>query len=96
MLSVNWQEGPYSIGLSQKHVGERWLDEENTKRLDPYDVADLYVAVTGEAIGPLQSYALRMTVNNLFDEDYLGGGAGGWGAWIGGGRTAAISLSADF
>ncbi len=96
VLSVDWQEGPYGIGFSQKHVGERWLDEENTIRLDPYDVADLYVAVTGEAIGPLKGYSVRMTVNNLLDEDYLGGGAGGWGAWIGGGRTTAISFSADF
>lgn len=97
VVSLDWQRDHLAAGFSNKHVGERWLDEANTERLAAYDVADLYVAVSAEALGDaLQGLRIKFTINNVFDEDYLGGAAGGWGAWIGGGRFAAISVLADF
>ncbi|TQV78928.1 TonB-dependent receptor [Exilibacterium tricleocarpae] len=97
VISLDWQKGPYRAGLSTKHVGERWLDPQNTQRLDAYDVADMYIAVAGDhGGGIIKGYELRLTINNLFDEEYIGGVAGGFGGWLGAGRTAALALQVDF
>jgi outer membrane receptor for Fe3+-dicitrate len=95
VMSIDWQDNKYSAGLSNKLVGRRFIDRSNTSSADAYITSDLYVAVTGDAISDgLQGYELRLVVNNLFDESYLGGIAG-FGAWIGSPRTAVISLTVD-
>ncbi len=96
VLSLDWNQDIYSAGISSKYVGERWLDFANEDRLDAYNVTDIYASVSGEAAGSLQGYEIRFTINNLFNEDYIGGVAGGWGGWIGSGRTAAVNLVLDF
>lgn len=97
VVSADWSKDLYEAGISTKWVGERWLDPDNTSRIDGYLVADVYLGVNGESLsGALQGINLKLVVNNLFDKRYLGGVAGGWGGWIGGGRTAALSLTADF
>ncbi len=95
VLSFDWSEDAYRAGLSSKYVGERWIDAANTQRADAFTVTDLYFAIAGDGFGDAQGYEVKLTVNNLFDEDYLGGISGGWGAWIGGGRTAAITFTLD-
>ncbi|MCV6615708.1 MAG: TonB-dependent receptor [Cellvibrionaceae bacterium] len=96
VLSIDWQKDSYSAGLSTKWVGERWLDAANTQRIDAYTVADFYAAVSLGAIGEqVEDVQLRLTINNITDESYLGGVAGS-GAWIGAPRTAAVNLQASF
>ncbi len=97
VVSANWQKEQYRAGLSNKHVGERWIDPANTQRIDAYDVMDLYVAIQGKTDGDLfNGYEVRFTVNNLLDERYIAGVSGGWGGWLGASRTAAVSLKLDF
>lgn len=96
VLSLDWARDTYSAGLSTKWVGERWMDAANTIRVDAYTVADFYAGVSLE--NPMQGVAsidLRLTINNLFDESYLGGIAG-QSAWIGAPRTAAFNATARF
>lgn len=96
VLSIDWSKDAYRAGFSTKHVGDRWLNPQNTDRAEAYDVADIYIAVTGDDLGDVfQGYEFRFTVNNVFDEDYIGGIAGGSGGWIGGPRTAALSIQFD-
>ncbi len=84
-------------GISSKWVGARWLDAGNTDRIDSYIVTDLYLGVNGAGVTDwLSGVALQLTVNNLTDERNIGGVAGGWGGWIGGARTATLTLTADF
>jgi outer membrane receptor protein involved in Fe transport len=65
--------------------------------LDAHQIADLYVGVELDAISDgLKGMKLQLNVNNLFDESYLGGVSGGWGAWIGAPRTATATLTVDF
>lgn len=97
VLSLDWSKDIYAAGISNKYVGPRWMDPMNTDRIDAYNVADVYAAVKGEMPGDvLKGFEIRMTINNLLDEDYIGGVAGGWGGWIGSGRTAAVNLVVDF
>ncbi|CCQ11576.1 TonB-dependent receptor [Pseudoalteromonas luteoviolacea B = ATCC 29581] len=97
VLSVDWQSNQYSAGISTKWLGDRWMDPQNTTRIDGYAVSDLYVAIDLENLSsPLQGTSLRLTVNNLFDKSYIGGVAGGWGGWIGAPRTAAINFQTRF
>ena len=95
VISVNWHKGKYFAGLSNKWVGERWLDAANKDRVPAYTVGDLYAGMSLGSVGDLNDVELRLTVNNLFDESYLGGIAGG-GAWIGAKRTSALNIKANF
>ncbi len=65
--------------------------------MDAYTLADLYVGVSGEAISDdLSNLDLRLTVNNLTDESYLGTHAFNSGAWLGAPRTVVFTMTADF
>lgn len=84
-------------GLSAKYVGDRNVYANGGFVADSYVVADLYAGVSGSAISDdLSNVDLRITVNNLFDKEYLGSIAVNSGAWIGSPRTVALSLTADF
>lgn len=99
VVSLDWAKAHYLAGISAKWVGKRWLDAGdetgNQQRVDAYTVADLYAGVALSLDGPIKTLDIRLTVNNLFDESYLGGLSGG-SAWIGAPRTAAINVSAAF
>jgi outer membrane receptor protein involved in Fe transport len=95
VVSLDWAKDKYLAGLSAKWVGERYLQASNTDRVDAYTTADLYAGVSLELGGAIKTLDVRLTVNNLFDERYLGGISGG-SAWIGAARTAAINVSASF
>ncbi|WP_462151101.1 TonB-dependent receptor [Pseudoalteromonas xiamenensis] len=97
VLSLDWQSEQYSAGVSTKWLGDRWMDPQNTIRIDGYAVSDLYVGVDLKDLGAaFDGASIRFTVNNLFDKSYMGGVAGGWGGWIGAPRTAAINFQARF
>ncbi|GAA6151711.1 TonB-dependent receptor domain-containing protein [Pseudoteredinibacter isoporae] len=96
VISIDWIKEDYSAGLSTKWVGDRWMDAANTQRVDAYTVVDFYAGVSlGDLSEAVKDLEVRMTVNNLFDESYIGGIAGGSG-WIGAPRTTAINLKASF
>lgn len=96
VLSIDWAKDNYFAGLSNKMVGDRWMDAANTQRIEDYTVSDLYAGVSVDApFSGLQNMQVRLTVNNLTDESYLGGVAG-QSAWIGSPRTAVMNVSFTF
>ncbi|MEZ5655416.1 MAG: TonB-dependent receptor [Sphingobium sp.] len=96
VLSANWADGPFRLGISGKYTDDRYVDVANSFVAESYFLTDLYVGVKGEAISDaFKALDLSLTVNNLMDEDYLGGISGG-GAWIGAPRTVVFTLTADF
>ncbi|MCW8194875.1 TonB-dependent receptor [Proteobacteria bacterium 005FR1] len=96
VVSIDWARDNYAAGLSTKFVGDRFIDLANTKAADDYMISDFYMNVTGELSGDaLKGYKIGITINNIFDESYLGG-ISGWGAWIGAPRTAVFDLTLDF
>ncbi|GAC17456.1 TonB-dependent receptor domain-containing protein [Paraglaciecola arctica] len=96
VVSLDWEKDNRFAGLSSKWVDDRFIDAANTAVADAYLVTDLYAGVTipslANGLGDLE---LRFTVNNLFDESYLGGIAG-QSAWIGAPRTAAFNATLKF
>jgi len=95
VLSADWKKDQHFAGISTKWVGERWLNSNNTQRLDDYNVADFYIGTQLDNIANIKNLEFRLTVNNLFDEDYLGGVAG-QSAWIGAPRTTTLNFTATF
>lgn len=96
VLSIDWAQDNYFAGLSNKMVGDRWMDAANTQRIEGYMMSDLYAGVSVEApFSGLQNMQVRLTINNLTDESYLGGVAG-QSAWIGSPRTAVMNMSFTF
>jgi len=98
VASADWASDSYFAGISGKWVDERWMDPANTQRIDDYWVTDVYAGVGMDNLAGdlVKGFEVRFIINNLADEDYIGGVSGGWGGWIGGPRTAAVSVSADF
>jgi iron complex outermembrane receptor protein len=91
VLSFDYSKGDFYAGFSTKYVGKRYLDQANTQESDSYIVSDLYVGKTAYEIGgAIDSIELSFTVNNVFDEKYLGSIAPNAG-WIGAPRIAALN-----
>ena len=96
VVSFDYTKGDFYAGFSTKYVGERYLDQANTQESDSYVVSDLYIGKTVYDIGgAIDSMELSFTVNNVFDEDYLGTIAPGAG-WIGAPRTVALNAKFVF
>ena len=96
VASLDWMHGPYRAGISAKYTDERFVDAANSWAVDDYILADFYVGVSGDGVSDLlRGLDFSLTVNNLFDESYLGGITGG-GAFIGAPRTTVFTVTADF
>ncbi|WP_319024700.1 TonB-dependent receptor domain-containing protein [Microbulbifer hainanensis] len=95
-LGLDWHSGPVYGGLSTKYTGDRPVDPANTWTADAYLVTDAYLGLTlGNTGNALSGIDLKLVVNNLFDEQYLGTVVAG-GAWIGAPRTASLAATMDF
>jgi iron complex outermembrane receptor protein len=91
VISFDYAKDDFYAGISTKYVGERFLDQANTQAADSYVVSDLYLGKTAYDIGGgIDSIELSFTVNNVFDEEYLGSIAPNAG-WIGAPRIAAFN-----
>jgi iron complex outermembrane receptor protein len=96
VVSFDWVRGNHSAGLSTKYVGERWMNQENTNAVEAYTVSDVYFSTNIDDLGSnVESIEINFTINNLFDESYLGTVVPN-AAWIGAPRTAAINIKAAF
>ena len=96
VASIDWAHNAVYGGFSVKWVDDRYVDIGNTWVADSYTDADLYLGASGEVLsGDLSGIDLRMTVNNVFDGDWLAGISGG-GAWLSAPRTVVFTVTADF
>lgn len=70
-------------------MGERYADNANTFELPDYERVDLYLGYQHGA------YGVKMTLENLFDEDYILG-SGGSGHELAQGATRFLTLSVGY
>ena len=94
VLSFDYASELYSMGLSAKYVGDRFIDQANTRTVNAYVVSDLYIGASIEGMG-WGALDLRLTVNNLLDKSYAGTIAPN-AFWIGAPRTVAINAQLRF
>jgi outer membrane receptor protein involved in Fe transport len=96
VVSFDWARDNYFAGLSTKYVDGRYLDIYNAAEVDDYIVSDFYVGGFIENLGPgIEELEVRLTVNNLFDEDYASTIAPG-AFWIGAPRAVAVNARLTF
>ena len=96
VISADYSQDNFFAGASTKWVDDRFVNLSNTWEAEGYYDTDLYVGVFGDAISEdLSNVDFRITVNNVFDEDWLSGISGN-GAWISAPRTVVFSATADF
>lgn len=96
VLSFNYRNDGFFAGFSTKYVGSRFMDQANTQETDSYIISDLYLGKAVYDIGPgIDNLELRFTINNLFNERYLGTLAPSAG-WIGAPRIAALNMKFVF
>ncbi|ASG66412.1 TonB-dependent receptor [Idiomarina piscisalsi] len=95
-ISFDYKSDGYFAGFSTKYVGERYMDQTNTQVVDSYTTSDFYLGTAVYNVGnAIDSMELRFTINNVFDERYLGTIAPG-AAWIGAPRVAALNAKFTF
>jgi iron complex outermembrane receptor protein len=59
--------------VSARHIGERFSNFLNTEKVDAYTIVNAYVDLGDDwSVGPAKDLKLRVNVDNLLDEDYLG------------------------
>lgn len=93
VLSVDYAHNNYLAGLSTKYVSER---SAGSFMAPSYIVSDFYLGAEIDLPNSgVKSLNVRMTINNLFDESYLGTIASGAG-WLGAPRTVAFNVNASF
>ena len=96
VVSLDWMDGPFTAGFSAKWVDDRFVNRANTWVADSYTEADLYLGASGEVLSSdLSNIDFRLTVNNVFDGDWLAG-ISGEGAWLSAPRTVVFTATADF
>lgn len=96
VLSGSYNYGPVTLGITGKYTGDRFVNADNSWTAANYFLTDLNISVKGEALSDsLKALDFALTVNNLTDENYLGGISGGY-AWIGAPRTMVFTATADF
>lgn len=91
VISSEYYSGDLSFGASAKYTGDRG-------DADAYTVVDMnanyHLSLSN---GLFKSVDLALTINNLLDKRYLATGTGsGTSFFIGGPRTAAFTLTANF
>ena len=101
VVSADWTRNNFFGGISFKYVDDRevyaFAQGANGFVLDSYTIGDLYAGVSGEAISDsLSGFDIRVNINNLFDEQYLGTHDFNSGAWLGAARTTVLTVTADF
>ncbi len=103
---VEWENGPFQIGLQGKFVGDRWTTDVNDQLTNAYTTFDLDARWDfGQTLRNERTY-LQLNILNLLDEEYFGSfgsqvattgpGAGTVRYNIGAPRTVQLSLRAEF
>ncbi|MFA5495002.1 MAG: TonB-dependent receptor [Porticoccaceae bacterium] len=89
--------------LSARYISERYGNFVNSEKVGSHTLWNAYVDIgDGFSAGPFKSARLRINVDNITDEDYLGfingGGVPSGAAFYRPGppRTVQVTLSADF
>lgn len=69
---LEYEAGPFTVGVQGKYVGERWVTDVNDLQSDAYTTVDLDLRWDfGSILGTDRTY-LQLNVINLLDERYYG------------------------
>lgn len=69
---LEYENGPFTLGLQGKYVGERWVTDVNDLSSDAYTTVDLDLRWDFGSIFHTDRTYLQLNVINLFDERYFG------------------------
>lgn len=95
-LAADYYAQNYSSGISLRHVGDRFINFENSATAPSYEVVDAYIGVEVDTFtSAVPSVQLRLNVNNLFNDNYIAA-IGSNSVYPGSPRTITFSISADF
>lgn len=94
--SLDWTDNLFKAGVSTKYVSSRFIDTKAEFSSGSFVLTNAYVGVNLDAIGVgVKGLDFTVTINNLTNERYLAGSAGGT-AFLGAPRTISAALTLDF
>lgn len=95
-LAVDYMGEAMSSGLSLRHIGDRYINFENSASAPAYEVVDAYIGADFTDVAPqLKEVHVRLNVNNLLDREYIIG-VGTNSVYPGSPRTVTLTVGADF
>jgi len=95
-LALDYMGDAMSSGLSLRHIGDRFINFENSASAPAYDVVDAYIGADFVNVTPqLKEVHVRLNVNNLLDREYIIG-VGTNSVYPGSPRTVSLTVGADF
>lgn len=67
---INYEEGPFSLGVQGKYTGKRYATDMNDLAVDGYAVFDLDARYKLDAV--LKNSYIQLNIWNIFDKEYYG------------------------
>jgi len=96
-IAADYSGEVLEAGISLRHVGDRYIDFENTQIAPSYNVSDAYIGVNLYNVAPqVQGLNARLNINNLFDREFINGIYSGGSVFPAPPRTVTFSVTADF
>jgi iron complex outermembrane receptor protein len=103
-LGAEYRSGPWSVMPLLRYTGSRYGDALNTERVDAYATADVSAAYRVGKLADFASLELGLSIQNLFDKQYIGSinvgqddaRPGAIGYYPGAPRTMVLSLTANY
>ncbi len=95
-ISIDYMGDVMSSGLSLRHVGDRYINFENSATAPGYEVVDMYIGADFTNVMPqIEEVHVRLNVNNVLDREYISG-IGTNSVYPGSPRTVSLTIGADF
>lgn len=67
---INYEEGPFSLGVQGKYTGKRYATDMNDLAVDGYAIFDLDARYKLDAV--LKNSYIQLNIWNIFDKEYYG------------------------
>lgn len=95
-IAADYVGSNITSGISLRHIGDRFINFENSATAPGYEVVDAYIGTDIQGVSSsISALRLRLNVNNLLDDEYISA-VGSNSVYPGSPRTVTFSVSADF
>ena len=71
-IAADYVGSNITSGISLRHIGDRFINFENSATAPGYEVVDAYIGTDIQGVSSsISALRLRLNVNNLLDDEYI-------------------------
>lgn len=95
-IAADYAGDVISSGIAMRHVGDRYINFQNSATAPSYEVLDAYIGADLDNLpAGIDAMRIRLNVNNLLDDNYIAA-IGNNSVYPGAPRTVTVSVGLDF